>query len=102
MRVGLGVEHRDSRRQSVVSPHFQDMGDQLRLLVQVCPRCFAPIIGIVLEGHEGEVRQALMRLQVFEKSPEPGVLAARVFPHLDVLRHPLKNGAPSFNPGSTA
>src|SRR5208283_4486223 len=52
--------------------------------------------GIVLEGHEGKVREALMSFEVIEESAEPRVAAARVFPNLDVFRDSLEDGASEF------
>ena len=71
MRVGFGIEQRNACRQSVVAPDLHNVGNQFRLLIQVFPRRFAPIVGIVFERHEGEILQPIMRFEVLEKSSEP-------------------------------
>ena len=96
MGVRLCVEHRDSGRQTVVAPHLHDVGDQLRLLIQILPRRLAAVVGIVFERHEGKIRKALVSVQIIEESAEPRIATTRIFPDLDVFRDSLKDRASEF------
>src|SRR6266480_4295093 len=71
MRVSFGIKHGDIRRQAIVPPNLHDVLNQLWFLIEVFPRCFATVIGIVLEWHEREICQPTMCLQIIEEPAKP-------------------------------
>src|SRR2546428_10150154 len=89
--VGFGIEQGNPGRQPVVTPDLHDVCDQLRFLIKVLPWCLASVVGIVLEGHEGEILKTFMSSQIVEEAPEPGSPASRIGPDLDVLGDSFKD-----------
>src|SRR5215469_6313367 len=71
MRVGFCIKQRNSGWQAVVAPYLHDVSDKLGLLVEILPRRFATIVGIVFKGHKGQVLQVSMGFQVVEKPAKP-------------------------------
>src|ERR1051326_8533275 len=91
MGIGFRVEQRNSRGQAVIAPDLHNVGNELGLLIKVLPRRFATIVGIMFEGHEGQILHASMSFQVSEEATEPGRPPLCIGPHLDVLSHAFEN-----------
>ena len=71
MCIRFGIEERNACWQSVIPPDLHDVRDLFGFLILVLPRGLTSFIGILFERHERQVLQAIVGLQIIEKTTEP-------------------------------
>src|SRR4029077_20647166 len=69
--IALGVHHGNVRGKSILAPHVEDVADELRLTKQVGPHNLTRWIWVMLEAHEGHIRDTVARLQLIDETAKP-------------------------------
>src|SRR6516164_9170964 len=70
-QVAFGHHQRNIFRHAVISPYFEDVLHQLRLLIEALPRYLTWLERIVLKRDKREVRKASVLLQVRDEASHP-------------------------------
>src|SRR5215469_16176410 len=97
--VRLRDEHWNALRQSVITPHLENVANKIGLIIKIAPLKQARFEGIMLEGNEREVPDAAMGGQVVEEAAHPGSFSLRIGPDFNVLGYALENRAAQFEFG---
>src|SRR5260370_16690108 len=69
--VGLSDQHRNIRRQAIVTPNLHDVANQLRFVVKTAPRNAAWIVGAMLKRKETQTVHTPFCLHTLNEPPVP-------------------------------
>src|ERR1039457_5981025 len=69
--VALRHEERKIGGQAIIFPDFENVADDLRLVVEITPGILTSFVWIMFEGEKCEIVHSVVRLQGVEKSAEP-------------------------------